>query len=69
MNGIQDRDEDRTRVGLYIQPATRERLNLYKALLAARTGKSISQDDALNHLLDNVPAPALLTTLAEAAQP
>jgi len=69
MNGTQEREEDRSRVGLYIQPATRERLNLYKALLAVRLGKSISQDDAINALLDSAALPVAGAMVAQAVQP
>jgi len=40
------------RVGLYIKPSTRNRLNLFKAELSMAAGQVMSQDDAINHLLD-----------------
>lgn len=50
--------------GLHIAKATRNRLNLTKALLQAQEGKFIKQDEFINRLLDNfepsVPADAIL---------
>lgn len=43
---------DSDRVGLYVKPKTRDRLNLFKAALAMEAGCVQSQDDALNYLLD-----------------
>ena len=50
------------RRGLYIMAPTRERLNKYKERLSLRLDKPLSQDDAINHLLDSAdtePAPAV----------
>lgn len=40
------------RVGLYIQSETRDRLNALKERMGARQSSHVSQDDALNFLLD-----------------
>lgn len=45
-------DQTPDRVGLYIKPETRNRLNLFKAELTLAMGQVMSQDDAINHLLD-----------------
>ena len=50
------------RKGLYIMAPTRERLNAYKERLSLRLAKPVSQDDAINLLLDHAetePAPAV----------
>jgi hypothetical protein len=41
------------RVGLYLKPNTRNRLNKFKSDMALVTGRSMSQDDAINTLLDH----------------
>lgn len=56
---------DAERVGLYIKPKTRNRLNLFKSQLTIETGQVQSQDDAINYLLDlvrdDVPAHPQIT--------
>ena len=42
------------RVGIYIKPETRYRLNLLKAQLAVRLGRTVNQDEALDYLLDAI---------------
>lgn len=39
------------RVGLYIMPATRLKLNLIKAQIAMREGRPISQDEILQRMI------------------
>ncbi len=39
------------RVGIYLRPATRDRLNVYKAKRTLETGKVYSQSDAIDELL------------------
>lgn len=45
-------EQNPERVGLYIKPETRNRLNLFKAELSLAAGQIMSQDNAINHLLD-----------------
>lgn len=40
------------RVGLYIMPETRGRLNLVKAQVNAETGQTLNQDEIIRYLLD-----------------
>lgn len=40
------------RVGLYIKPETRKRLNLFKASLGYASGEFVGHDEAINALLD-----------------
>ncbi len=58
--------QESTRVGLYIQPQTRARLNLFKAQLALTRRCSTSQDDAVNALLDLAGVPNADDTTSEA---
>lgn len=48
------------RVGLYILPATRTRLNKLKAEILLKTGRTMSQDEVLtllfDHFADTAPA-------------
>lgn len=44
------------RVGMYLKPYTRNRLNKFKADVTLATGKTMSQDDAINCLLDHYAA-------------
>ena len=48
------------RVGLYIYPDTRERLNRLKAEILLKTGRVMSQDEVLtllfDHFADTAPA-------------
>lgn len=70
MNEVQDRDkEGAPRVGLYIQPATRARLNLYKDALAVHRGQHVNQDETINYLLDSAPPLPVDSILAQQAQP
>lgn len=46
---------------LHIKKATRQRLNFFVAELRLRDGEFITQDDALNYLLDQHPTPATVS--------
>lgn len=46
------------RVGLYMYPDTRERLNKLKAEVLIATGRTVSQDEVLTMLLDHFAATA-----------
>lgn len=48
---------DIPRVGLYIKVDTRCRLNLYKAQLGLTLGRSVNQNEAIDHLLDQAGIP------------
>lgn len=48
----QDRELQPDRVGLYVRPETRDRLNVYKAQRALATGRVYSQSDAIDELLE-----------------
>lgn len=47
---------DGNRVGLYIRPETRDRLNLFKAMLVLEQGRTLSQDEAIAYLLERYAA-------------
>lgn len=58
---------NQNRVGLYIRPATRNRLNLYKAKLSLQRDETLSQDDTINALLNAVGEPSAPEHLPESA--
>lgn len=39
------------RVGLYIMPETRLKLNLVKAQISTRAGRPLNQDETIEHLI------------------
>lgn len=45
-------DTSASRVGIYVKIDTRNKLNVYKAQLSLAQGGSVSQDEAINYLLD-----------------
>ncbi len=47
------------RVGLYVQASTRDRLKLFQAKEQIRLGRSLSQSDAIDLLLDMAGEPSL----------
>lgn len=50
---------DGDRVGLYIRPETRDKLNLFKAMLVLKLGRTLSQDEAISYLLERYGAEEL----------
>jgi hypothetical protein len=52
------------RVGLYISPATRHRLNLYKAHLQMKAQRAVNVDEAITFLLDKEGVPDQATETA-----
>lgn len=52
MNTMQEDENGVERVGLYIKPHTRDQLNLYKAQRSVNTGRTMSQSEAIDELLD-----------------
>lgn len=53
------------RVGLYIRPDTRNRLNLLKAQLALRLGESLSQDDTIRLLMEHADIDEMIEGIHE----
>jgi ribosome-binding protein aMBF1 (putative translation factor) len=57
-------DKTTNRVGLYIQQETRDRLNAFKERVGTKKVSHVSQDDAINYLLDMVESTPGKTALA-----
>lgn len=45
-------EQEKQRVAIFIFPETRQKLNLVKAQLSRREGKTVFLDEALNELID-----------------
>lgn len=53
------------RVGLYIRPDTRNRLNLLKAELSLRLVESLSQDDTIRLLMEHADIDEMIERIHE----
>ena len=45
-------EQEKQRVAIFVFPETRQKLNLVKAQLSRREGKTVFLDEALNELID-----------------
>lgn len=64
-------EQEKQRVAIFIFPETRQKLNLVKAQLSRREGKTVFLDEAINALIDSgltTDTPPVLSKRSRVAQ-